>query len=129
MRKKVYIAGPISKGKLADNVNMAVHAFQTLVRLGYAPLCPQLSVYTTKALSAGDDSRCYALGTAVGCGLEHIEWLSVDFAWLDVADAVLRLPGESVGADAEVEYAHRRFIPVYKSIDALIHNEPVKVPA
>jgi hypothetical protein len=38
---------------------------------------------------------------------------------LQHCDAVLRLPGESTGADNDVRIAHERGIPVYHSIDEL----------
>jgi hypothetical protein len=39
-----------------------------------------------------------------------------DFEWLKCCDAVLRLPGESTGADREVALAKELGIPVYYSI-------------
>jgi hypothetical protein len=40
---------------------------------------------------------------------------------LQHCDAVLRLPGESTGADNDVRIARERGIPVYHSIDELPH--------
>jgi hypothetical protein len=39
--------------------------------------------------------------------------------WLAVCDCVLRLPGESKGADAEVKFAQEIGKPVYYSIAEL----------
>jgi len=38
---------------------------------------------------------------------------------LQHCDAVLRLPGESTGADQDVAIAHQRGIPVYTSVDQI----------
>jgi hypothetical protein len=47
------------------------------------------------------------------CGaVSHAEWLESDFAWIICADFVVRLPGESVGADAETNFAEIYDIPV-----------------
>jgi len=39
--------------------------------------------------------------------------------WITVCDCVLRLEGESPGADAEVVLAKKKGIPVFYSIDEL----------
>ena len=38
---------------------------------------------------------------------------------LEHCDAVLRLPGESTGADQDVAIARRRGLPVYYSLDEI----------
>jgi hypothetical protein len=47
-------------------------------------------------------------------------WYDYDIAWLDRCDALLRMPGESTGADDEVTYAHTQEIPVFYSVNALL---------
>jgi len=44
----------------------------------------------------------------------------MDLEWLAKCDAVLRLPGESKGADIEKDYALSLGIPVFFSIDDLL---------
>ncbi len=39
-------------------------------------------------------------------------------------DAVLRLPGDSTGADQDVATAHRRGLPVYHSVDEIPRRLP-----
>jgi hypothetical protein len=51
--------------------------------------------------------------------MPHNLWIECDLPWVDVADAVLRLPGYSVGADAELKYAMEKGIPVFFGIDQL----------
>lgn len=47
------------------------------------------------------------------------EWMEVCLTWVEKCDAVLRLEGHSVGADAEVAFAKGRGIPVVHSVDEL----------
>lgn len=101
-RWRVYIAGPLSLGDRQANVRQAVEAGLELARLGYAPLIPHLTNYID-----GDDSL----------GVEN--WYEIDLAWLQVADAVLRLPGPSKGADEEERLAREWGIPVYYTVTAL----------
>lgn len=126
MRLKVYIAGPISKGDLATNVNQGTAAFIALAKAGFAPWCPHWSVYA-KQCGQGqfhedeDESACHAVGTREGNHeMSHADWMGIDLPWVGVADAVLRLPGESTGADMEVAHARKVGVPVFDSIDALV---------
>lgn len=126
-RKRVYIAGPISKGNLAENVRQASIAFKELAEAGLAPWCPQWSVFShpgklTPLCSGG----VWADGSASGNGMAHADWLAVDLAWVSQADAVYRLPGESTGADREVEEAKRLGIPVFYYLPALLEWAGIK---
>lgn len=125
-RTRIYISGPISKGDLHRNVSQATLAFQRLALLGYAPLCPHWSVYAGGPHVSGSGS-VYAIATASGFeGMAYDAWIDLDLAWVETADAVLRLPGESVGADREVEHAHACGIPVHLSMESLTAWEPTK---
>ena len=112
MRRRVYIAGPISKGDLCANVRQADEAFFELLRRGFAPLCPHWSAY---AGGPYDAPRPQALPA----GTTHADWMGADLPWVAVADAVLRLPGESAGADREVDLALAKRIPVFTRIQTL----------
>lgn len=103
MKTRVYIAGPMSKGDTVDNLSAALKAMRELVRLGYAPLCPQLSFFAEPFMRE----------------FTHGDWLGIDLPWVAVADVVLRLPGESVGADMEVAKARQASIPIVSSIEEL----------
>ncbi len=113
--KRVYLAGPISKGDLAHNINQASEAFARLALAGLSPLCPQWSAFSGGAHWShfGDVVRVEGVATATGCGLSHADWLRVDLLWVAVCDAVLRLPGESVGAEQETAFAKMNGIPVF----------------
>lgn len=118
-RLRVYVAGPISRGDLAENVNRAGYAFRRLAGAGLAPLCPHWSVYSGGAVTDAY-GNVTARATANGNGMTHGEWLAVDLAWVAVADAVLRLPGESAGADEEVRFAIMAGIPVFTSVEHVV---------
>tara|TARA_R110000803_G_scaffold23906_2_gene58189 strand:+ start:9282 stop:9623 length:342 start_codon:yes stop_codon:yes gene_type:complete len=97
MRPKVYISGPLtSSGTPEDNVDCAIEWMHRLIQDGLSPMCPHLSWYV-------DSDETYT----------HEEWMELDIAWVDVADCVLRIPGDSIGADIEVDYAETHGIPVF----------------
>lgn len=115
-RKRIYIAGPISRGDLAGNIQRASDAFEALALAGHAPFCPHWSCFSGPVQVTHTGGTVYAVAGAQPNKLTHADWLAVDLAWVAQADAVLRLPGESVGADMEVAEARRLNIPVYHSL-------------
>jgi hypothetical protein len=128
-RRRVYIAGPISKGDLCHNINQATDAFVELSKAGLAPFCPHWSAYSKPAEWKMVPNRFTRnMRQAVVCEatiqgndqMQHADWLGVDLAWVSVSDAVLRLPGESIGADAEVAMAVVEDIPVFHSVAEVI---------
>lgn len=98
MKNKVYIASPYTKGDVAVNVKAQMDVADELMDRGYIPFVPLLSHFLHMA-----NPRPYK------------DWLEMDLEILPLVDAVLRLPGESVGADAECALAHRLGIPVVTS--------------
>src|SRR5438132_12237427 len=102
MRLRVYVAGPISKGDRYMNIHNGIMAGRELVSRGYAPLIPHLTHFADP-----NDALTWEA------------WLQVDEAWLINAQAILRLPGESVGSDREVTFCQEHGIPVVHSIDEL----------
>jgi hypothetical protein len=101
-RTRVYVAGPISIGDQAVNVRNAILAASLLLEKGYAPYCPHLTHFW-QAVSPH----------------EYETWIALDLEWLPLCDCLLRLDGESKGADREVEFAKKRHIPVYCSVGTL----------
>lgn len=123
MRKIVYIAGPISKGDLAHNVNQGTAAFVALAKAGFAPICPHWSVYAKPAawMHFGDGRRVECVATAMGNdGMTHADWMGIDLPFVSASAAVLRLPGESTGADMEVAHAVKNGIPVFLTVEAIV---------
>ena len=51
---------------------------------------------------------------------DYETWMKLDFIWVESCDALLRLPGESPGADREVKHAITLGIPVFYSMDELL---------
>ena len=101
--KKVYIAGPYTKDDVAQNVRKAVLAGDRLAQAGYVPFIPHLTHFWHLL-----------------CPHLWAFWMIQDMQWLEACDCVLRLPGESVGADREVERAQELGIPVYSSVEAVL---------
>ena len=94
---KVYIAGPMSHGDIAGNVRQAMDAAATLMQAGHAVYVPHLCHFMEIS-----HPQPYEL------------WLAQDFAWIAASDALIRLPGESSGADREAAFARERGIPVWE---------------
>jgi hypothetical protein len=101
--EKVYIASPYSKGDVAINVKRQIDCADKLMSLGFAPFVPCLSHFQHLA-----HPRKYE------------DWIEQDLEWLLACDCLLRLEGESSGADKEVETAKKYSIPVFYSIEELI---------
>jgi hypothetical protein len=125
MRRRVYIAGALSRGDLLGNLQAADAAFLALLRAGFAPLCPHWSVYLGSVRRngvtyLGDVNGCHAMARVDAEGISWETWLEQCLAWVVQADAVLRLPGESRGADVECGAARERGIPVYADVPSLL---------
>jgi len=97
--KKIYIASPYTKGDTALNVKAQIDVADELIDLGFAPFCPLYSHFQHMM-----HPRPYE------------DWIWLDNVWVLACDAVLRLPGESRGADGEVALAKANGIPVAYSI-------------
>ena len=95
MKKMIYLAGPISKPNPMHNVHSAVPIASQLMRIGLTPLVPHLSV-----LHDMIDP------------VDYEDWLSYDFRVIANCGLLVRIPGESAGADREVDEANRIGVPV-----------------
>jgi hypothetical protein len=96
---KIYIAGPYSKGDTAQNVRDAIYAGNYVAHLGHTVFIPHLTHFWHLVLPN-----------------DYEFWMAQDDAWLRVCDAVLRLEGESSGADREVMVAESLGLPIYYSV-------------
>lgn len=99
-RYHVYVAGPLTKGGQIENVRLAIAAGERLRRAGLIPFVPHLGVFCDLAAP----------------GPTYEDWMTWCLAWLAKCDAVLRLPGESSGADREVVEATRLGLPVFTDV-------------
>ena len=102
MKQRVYISGPYTKGDVAVNVRNAIKAADKLANLGYVPFVPQLTHFWHLV-----------------CPRPYSDWLEIDLEFLPLCDVVLRLPGDSAGAEIEVKTAEKLGIPVLSSVDAV----------
>ena len=97
---KIYVAGPYSNGNIVDNVDIAIQYASELVDMGYAPFCPHLyhfvEIYNKKTWDS---------------------WMKIDLEFLSRCDVLIRIPGESIGADIEVAEAIKSGIPVLNNLE------------
>lgn len=104
---KIYVAGPLSTGTYSEttkNVRNAIDHADSIMLLGGAPYLPHLSHFWNLFHMHGWE-----------------EWMKLDYEYVKVCDAILRLPGESKGADQEVEWAKQLGIPVYHNMPQIAH--------
>lgn len=94
--KFVYVASPYTKGDVAVNVRNNLEAADQIARLGYVPFAPLLTHFWHLLFPH-----------------PYEFWCNQDNAWVEKCDVLLRLPGESSGADKEVALARSLGIPVY----------------
>lgn len=106
-RLRVYIASPYTKGDVAVNVKRQLDMADELMTLGYAPFAPLYSHFQHMA-----HPRPYQ------------DWIDIDLEWVTACDVLLRLEGESSGADGEEAFAHGRGIPVVHSVQGLLEWFP-----
>lgn len=102
---RVYVAGPLSVGDTTDNVITAIEAGTRCLDAGLAPFVPHLNHFWHEVMPRG-----------------YEEWMRLDFEWLGACDVLLRLPGESPGAEREVALANKLGLPVYYDIDYMLEE-------
>lgn len=96
----IYVAHPMGKADVIDaNCEMAIAFADRVYAAGAVPSIPAL----TRAWHAKFPKP-------------YEEWMALDFAIIEHCDALVRCPGESPGADREVEFALSRGMPVLYSI-------------
>lgn len=114
----VLIAGPYASGtdgdpdRMAANLRRLEEAAWPVFERGHVPMIGEwvaLPVLTGMGASGPTDPRAAdVLYPTAERLLQH-------------CDAVLRLPGESRGADNDVAIARRRGLPVYTSVEEIPH--------
>ena len=95
-RGMVYIAGPYTYPDPVINTRSAIDAWEVLVNAGYTPVVPHLTLFAHFVYPHDPNF-----------------WYEYDLRLLDRCDVLLRLPGESWGADQEVKYANELGLPVF----------------
>lgn len=109
----ILIAGPYRSGTggdpqlIAQNLARLEEVSGPIFRLGHVPMIGEWAALpilrTLDAAEAGEGDVMYETAYRL---LQH-------------CDAVLRLPGESAGADKDVEIAKERGLPVYRSLEEI----------
>lgn len=99
MKQIIYIAAPYTSSP-KENVRKALKAADTLWERGYIPFIPHL-FHQWHGLSPKP----------------YEQWMEMGAAFLERCDAVLRLEGESPGADKEVKMAQELDMLVYFGLD------------
>ena len=98
----VYIASPYTEGDHMENVCRQIYAADEIRAAGHLPYAPLLSHFWHVLIPH-----------------EYEYWTALGLEWVRKADVLVRLPGNSAGADAEVAEAQRLGIPVYFGVGAL----------
>lgn len=99
----IYIASPYTNYyDKQDAVNVQIDTFAKLLELGHEPIAPVLSHYVDQRHPASYERR--------------LQWC---LAMVGVSDVLLRLPGDSDGADREVAEARRLGKPVVHGISEI----------
>ena len=102
----VYVACPMTQGGFVANYQKCIDIAEDLKRKGYSPIVPVLTWFWGMRYN---DS--------------HEGWLKYDFGLIAVSDCLLRIPGNSKGADLEVDYAQEIGKDTYESLGELYHDE------
>lgn len=106
MKPLIYLAAPYTNPDPVMNTRTAIRVATLLVDDGRCtPIVPHLTMFWHLVAPRP---------------IEY--WYAYDLEVMARCDYVLRLAGESTGADAEVKEAHRLGIPVVYDIDELYAN-------
>ena len=104
---KVYIASPYTLGDIAVNVKLQIDAVDELITAGFAPFAPLYSHFQHMVHPR-----------------DYHDWIKLDLEWVRACHCMLRLGGESSGADGEVKYAKLLDMPIFYSIKQLKEYYP-----
>jgi len=125
----VYIAGPITLGDPVANAAQADRAHAALLALGVAVVNPILTMYAGAALCPPCDCRPDPKAHGPFRRFPHDVWVRTSLALVERCDYLVRLPGESKGADAEVQHARNLGIRVFEGVESFIQEALREVAA
>lgn len=97
-KQKIYVAGPYTRGDVMRNIRYAIEAGDELLQYGLVPFVPHLTGFWHIMFPH-----------------EYGTWMEYDSEWLKSCDALLRIDGDSDGADFEVRMAKKLGIPIFYS--------------
>ena len=90
--KHIYVAGPYTNPDPVNNTGKAIRAGHLLLMQGFIPFIPHLTLQHPQPIEV---------------------WYHYDNEWLKKCDALIRLPGDSDGADDEVALMRKMERPVF----------------
>ena len=99
----VYISSPYTIGDVAMNVRRQLEMSDRLMTLGYCPVAPLLTHF---------QHICFPR--------PYEDWMRLDLEMISRCDVLLRMEGESSGADREMDHAISHRIPIMYSVDELV---------
>jgi hypothetical protein len=99
----IYVAGPMSIGDHWTNIGAGLAMAEAVLSHGMVPFVPHLSALWQMAHPHTWE-----------------QWLDYDEMWLLRCDALIRIPGESKGADREEAFCAQHGIPVFHTLEALV---------
>jgi hypothetical protein len=125
-RLLAYVAGPISSGDLTENIRRAHDAGVRLMKAGLSVIVPHGTCFWGSLVQptvggqppAGTDRGF--VPEVLPSGTKQEDWYGMDLPIVERCDCVLRLPGESTGADTETAHAAKHNVPVFHSVGALL---------
>ena len=100
----IYIAGPITKGDHPSNIRNGIDAYKHVLDIGGLPFCPMLD---------------FLVRIVYPKEIDYELLLDYDFQVISYCSAVIRIPGESAGADREEKFAKDNNIPFFTSWESL----------
>lgn len=115
----VYVAHPISKGSLVANLMAAHGAGMALLKAAVPCIVPGGSCFWG-SVTLNMPPLAGFIPEVLPTGTVHGDWYGMDLVIVSRCDAVLRLPGESTGADLEVARATELGKPVFHDVDSAI---------
>jgi len=99
--RRIYLAGPYTNGDTARNVAEAIEIADIIRGMcggNLIPFVPHLFHFWHMIRPR-----------------DYEDWMALDLHWLGLCHALIRLPGDSPGADLEIEKAQELGIPVLTS--------------
>lgn len=100
---KVYIASPYTEGDAAQNVRLQINFANKLMNEGFYPYTPLLSHFHHMIYERTYD-----------------DWMDHCMVWVDSCDCLLRVGGNSKGAEKEIEHAKDIGIPIFYNLNDLL---------
>jgi hypothetical protein len=122
----VFISGPLTHGDLTENIKNAHTAGVELIKRGFSVLIPHDTAFwgnstldLGKLLAPDYADKVFMTEKDIE-GIAYETWMHNCFTQIKRCNALLRLPGHSLGGDREVKVAVEHGILVFYSLDELV---------